>query len=73
LADIKQETQNPHLVAVIIAENWSPEELKTIDKTIDIVFHFNMNPNKFAGFDDKAQQRLNKYIEALFNPDRRKK
>jgi hypothetical protein len=73
IADIRQEMQNPHLVVVIIAENWSPEELNTIDKTIDIVFHFNMNPNKFAGFDDETQQKLNKYIESLFNPDRSEK
>jgi hypothetical protein len=73
MADIRQEMQNPHLVVVIIAENWSPEELNTIDKTIDVVFHFNMNPNKFIGFDDGTQQKLNKYIESLFNPDRSEK
>jgi hypothetical protein len=73
IADIRKKMQNPHLVVVIIAENWSPEELNTIDKTIDAVFHFNMNPNKFAGFDDETQQKLNKYIESLFNFDRSEK
>jgi len=66
ITDIKNDVKNHHLVVVIIAENWSPEELVTIDETIDIIFHFNMNPNKFIGFDDKSQQKLNKYIESLF-------
>ena len=73
ISDIKKDVQNPHLVVVIIAENWSPEELLTIDKSIDIIFHFNMNPNKFFGFDDDSQQKLNKYIETLFNANEEKK
>jgi hypothetical protein len=66
ISDIKDKTQNSHTIMVIIAENWSSEELKTIDKTVEFIFHFNMNPNKFVGFDDEAQQKLNKYIEKLF-------
>jgi hypothetical protein len=69
ITDIKNDAQNPHIVVVIIAENWSPEELITIDKTIDIIFHFNMNPNKFIGFDEESQRKLNKYIESLFNKE----
>jgi hypothetical protein len=67
ITEIKKEIVNPHLVVVIIAENWAPEELAIIDSSIDIIFHFNMNPNQFMGFDDEAQQKLNKYIESLFN------
>ncbi|MDR2842006.1 MAG: hypothetical protein LBV52_02270 [Spirochaetaceae bacterium] len=66
ITEVKINIQTPHLVVVIIAENWSSEELVTIDNTIDIIFHFNMSPNKFSGFDDESQQRLNKYIESLF-------
>jgi hypothetical protein len=46
----------------IIAENWSLEELKSIDGVVESIFYFNMNPNKFVGFDDGSQQKLNKYI-----------
>jgi hypothetical protein len=67
ITEIKKERAKPHLVVVIIAENWAPEELTIIDSSIDIIFHFNMNPNQFTGFDDEAQQKLNKYIEYLFN------
>jgi hypothetical protein len=67
ITEIKKEMAVPHLIVVIIAENWSPEELAIIDSSIDIIFHFNMNPNQFTGFDDEAQQKLNKYIESLFN------
>jgi hypothetical protein len=69
ITDIKNDVKNHHLVVVIIAENWSPEELATIDNTIDIIFHFNINPNKFVGFDEEAQQKLNKYIETLFRKE----
>jgi hypothetical protein len=72
VTDIKNNVKNHHLVVVIIAENWSPEELVTIDETIDIVFHFNMNPNKFVGFDEESQQKLNKYMESLFEKRGRK-
>jgi hypothetical protein len=65
ITDIKKEISNYHLLVVIIAENWSPAELKTIDDAIDVIFHFNMNPNKFIGFDEESQQKLNKYIESL--------
>lgn len=66
ISDIKNDIPNPHIIAVIIAENWSSDELLTIDQSIDMVFHFNMNPNQFFGFDDDSQQKLNKYIDSLF-------
>jgi hypothetical protein len=72
ITEIKKEMTNPHLIVVIIAENWASEELTTIDASIDIIFHFNMNPNRFTGFDDEAQQKLNKYIESLFNTKKEK-
>jgi hypothetical protein len=31
-----------------------------------------MNPNKFVGFDEDSQQKLNKYIEALFKKEAQK-
>ena len=66
ITDIKREIDNPHIIVVIIAENWSPTELSTIDDAIDLIFHFNMSPNKFVGFDDQSQVKLNRYIELLF-------
>ena len=72
ITEIKKELTKPHLIVVIIAENWAPDELTIIDSSIDIIFHFNMNPNQFRGFDDAAQQKLNKYIESLFITTRTK-
>ncbi len=66
ITDIKKEFENSHIIAVIIAENWSLEELKIIDGIVEYIFYFNMNPNKFIGFDDESQQKLNKYIDKLF-------
>jgi hypothetical protein len=66
ITDIKKEFEKSHIIAVIIAENWSLEELKSIGEFVESVFYFNMNPNKFVGFDDESQQKLNKYIEKLF-------
>jgi hypothetical protein len=66
ISDIKQEFNCCHMIAIIIAENWSESEITTIDSKIDLVFYFNMNPNKFYGFDEESQVKLNKYIENIF-------
>jgi hypothetical protein len=54
-----------HIVVIIVAENWSLTELATIEDTIDVVFHFNMSPNKFLGFDEESQYKFNRYIESI--------
>ncbi|MEK7398612.1 MAG: hypothetical protein AAB116_16895, partial [Candidatus Poribacteria bacterium] len=55
ITDIKSEINNYHIVVIIIAENWSASEMATINKQIDMIFYFNMNPNKFIGFDEESQ------------------
>ena len=67
ITDIKKEVNNNYLVVVIVAENWSPAELQTIDDAIDVIFHFNINPNKFFCFDEESQIKLNQFIETLFS------
>lgn len=56
-----------HIAVVIIAQNWSTSELKNIEDQIDLIFHFDMSPNNFNGFDDHSQIKLNKYIESIVN------
>lgn len=63
--DIKKELSSYHIAVVIVAVNWSVSEVATINGEIDEIFHFNMSPNKFLGFDDKSQIRLNKYISSV--------
>ena len=65
ISDIKREIKDYHIVVIIIAENWSASEIRTIDNEIDMIFHFNMSPNKFIGFDEEAQVKFNKYIETI--------
>lgn len=65
ITDIKKELDNYHIVVIIVAENWSISEIKAIDTQIDLIFHFNMSPNKFFGFDEESQIKLNKYIEIV--------
>jgi len=65
ISDIKKEINNYHIVAIIVAENWSASEIATLDNQIDLIFHFNMNPNKFIGFDEASQVKFNKYIEKI--------
>lgn len=67
ITDIKAELQNFHIAVIIVAENWSVAEMKVIDDAIDLIFHFNMSPNKFVGFDDDSQIKFNRYIEQIFN------
>jgi hypothetical protein len=64
--DITFKERSVKFALIIVAENWSPSELRSIQDKIGIVFHFNMNPNRFHGFDEKSQIALNKYIENLF-------
>lgn len=65
ISDLRQEAANCHVVAVIVAENWAPAEITTIGAQIDAIFHFNMSPNSFVGFDEDAQIRLNKYMASI--------
>jgi len=63
ISDIKKELDSYYIAVIIVAENWSVSEIATITDEIDQIFHFNMSPNKFHGFDDASQITLNKYIE----------
>jgi hypothetical protein len=65
ISDIKKEINNYHIVVIIVAENWSASEIATIDNQIDMIFHFNMNPNKFRGFDEESQIKFNKYMTTI--------
>ncbi|MFH0824052.1 MAG: hypothetical protein V2B18_14980 [Pseudomonadota bacterium] len=65
LVDIKAAVQTPHIAAVIIAENWSGSDMDTIKDQIDLLFYFDMNPNRFLGFDEDRQIEFNKYMASI--------
>jgi hypothetical protein len=65
ISNLNRDAANSHVIAIIIAENWSAIELETIGAQIDLVFHFNMNPNRFVGFDEDAQIKLNRYVASV--------
>lgn len=65
--DIKEKDEDCNIAVIIIAENWSINEIEAIEDKIDVVFHFDINPNEFVGFDDKTQIKLNQYIEDILN------
>ncbi|MFZ2615325.1 MAG: hypothetical protein WA077_04995, partial [Anaerolineae bacterium] len=65
ISDLNRDANNYHIVAVIIAENWSASEIKAIGTQIDLIFHFNMSPNRFIGFDEDAQIELNRYVASI--------
>ncbi|MDM8561204.1 hypothetical protein [Candidatus Parabeggiatoa sp. HSG14] len=67
IRELKEDQHKYYMMAVIIAKNWSSIELGNIDNQIDLIFHFDMSPNKFNGFDEESQIKLNKYIEGLLN------
>ena len=67
VSKLKADDNSYHIIAVIIAQNWSVSELGNINAQIDRIFHFNMNPNKFLGFDDGPSIELNKYIQGILN------
>ena len=61
------EQEKYHVLAVIIARNWSESELNSISDKIDKVFYFNMNPQSFMAFDESSQLELNKYIQRILD------
>ena len=65
--ELKEDESKYHMTAVIIALNWSVSELGNIDNQIDRIFHFDMNPNKFLGFDESTQIELNKYVQEILD------
>lgn len=65
ISELKNGNNNSHIVVIIIAENWSASEIAAITNQIDMIFHFNMNPNKFVGFDEESQIKFNKYLEKI--------
>lgn len=67
IRDLKEHGDKYRIIAVIIAINWSATELKNIGDMVDKIFYFNVNPNKFLGFDESSQIELNKYIQGVLN------
>lgn len=53
------------IVPVVVAENWSQDELDLKNVDYSEVFYFPVNPNRFVGFGEKEQVRLNRFIEKV--------
>lgn len=70
--ELKEDLNKYYMTAVIIAQNWSTAELDNIDDQIDLIFHFDMSPNQFNGFDEISQIRLNKYREGILSHESNK-
>lgn len=67
IRDIKEMLQPCYIIVVIIAENWSVLEVQNIENQIDLIFHFNISPNKFGGFDESSQIQLNRFVERILS------
>ncbi len=65
--ELREDARIYHVTAVIIAQNWSTSELGNIEDQIDRIFHFDMSPNRFNGFDEQTQIELNKYVKEILN------
>lgn len=53
------------IIPVIIAQNWSIEEIYIQEKEYGNVFYFNQSPNTFSGFDFSSQEKLNLILEKV--------
>jgi hypothetical protein len=62
-------TANPddYIVVVIVAANWSPRETENLREFVDHLAVFEMSPGDFGGFDNRAQNDLNRFIESVFD------
>lgn len=65
IAGFDDSSEVRRVAVVIIARNWSPSEIDTMNAKIDVIFHFDMSPNEFFGFDEDSQVRLNRYIASI--------
>jgi len=65
--DIKEKYPEARIALVIIAKNWSNNEIKSILNDLDVVFHFDMNPNRLTILDEESQKKINIYIEEVLN------
>lgn len=65
VSNIKQNVPDAHIAVVIVATNWANTEIESILKDIDIVFHFDMNPNELTILDEDSQRQINIYIEEV--------
>ena len=63
--DIRELYPNAVIAPVIIAENWSDTEKDLENVGYNDIFHFSVNPNRFAGFSDVEQIRLNRLVERI--------
>lgn len=55
------------IASVIIAQNWSQDEINIHSANYDGIFYFNQNPNSFSGFDELNQRRLNFLVERVLD------
>ncbi|EJJ6375000.1 hypothetical protein RNS17_02540 [Staphylococcus pseudintermedius] len=65
--DIRNIYPKARIALVIIARNWSNNEIRSILNELDMVFHFDMNPNKLNILDEDAQKKINIYVEEVLN------
>lgn len=63
--DIRNIYPDALISPVVIAENWSENEKDLQRVGYDELFHFSVNPNRFAGFTDKEQIKLNRLVERI--------
>lgn len=65
--DIRALYPDAIIVPVVIAENWSDGEKDLSVVGYDDIFHFSENPNRFVGFTDAEQVRLNRMLEGILS------
>lgn len=63
----RQASSEDHVVAVIVARNWSDREAAAIREKVDHLALFNISPNDFRSFSDEEQIRLNESIATVLS------
>lgn len=63
----RQDSVEDHIVAVIVATNWSEREAQGIRDKVDHAAIFDLSPNDFSSFNDEEQERLNKFVETILS------
>ena len=64
--DILEAYPDAIIAFMIVAQNWSQEEIDILNKKYSHVFYFDVNPNEFNGFADR-QAEMNLFVEGVLN------
>lgn len=67
VTETKIEVPDALICLVIVAQHWSDREIAGLGGKLDLVVHFNENPNAFVGFGPTEQRQLDIFVRDILD------